>query len=674
MQKLTIRFNVKGLFTNNLHVILDRKDIGIIHPEEHATREISNEGHTLYFVYYVPAIGGSDVPISSDEIYISSTFDSAPEKLEYIFDVSIEKTINVKETMKASFTQMFMSKQQQLNLNANRAFKIRVQQESENSQDIERKQKINIMHYNVEQIMIKLTNNISDNIFEPLDFSEFNNLSEDEKHYSYMDKIFVPALVERTYSELVRHYLENKISMRMMFMVLYQLIHIPYANTIIGDSLKNMTYLCVSGNNINSVLHGNVVEELEKLKLSDFKIIHYKCLDQNEMCDKWNNRDEFDFTKREKSVAKALYDEIVNVQKNEKYFDDLKKSTLMIAMIEKEHPELSGLLPDIKIAMQETFGPLVYHDGKPIMSMTVDMLIADAIHLSKINSINQINDSLSTFLNILCPELEIKPEQYCILQEVFAWLKAYEQETMVLDAMVNNGISRTKKQDNRLAFLNSNKSSSTSNNIRNYVDGQTHDISHAKQNEEGVLYYDYRFMSMNDDEVSNLFNSLSMENKTLNNAIVVGEWTNSVEMQGIAWNNDSIKNCIDKTLKKNFGDKFVVSIKECGVSSEGWMDTTPSIVITGDSNQVMPWLAFIISGEQIILNHMNISIYTVYKPNVDVLSENIYERNQLIEKKVMMLRKKQNPKIINLIKIVTNLVVKELENWVNSQQTQNIYE
>ena len=54
--------------------------------------------------------------------------------------------------------------------------------------------------------------------------------------------------------------------MRMMFMVLHQLTHIPYADTIIGDSFKHMTYLCISGNNINSVLHENVVDELEKLE------------------------------------------------------------------------------------------------------------------------------------------------------------------------------------------------------------------------------------------------------------------------------------------------------------------------------------------------------------------------------------------------------------------------
>ena len=281
MQKLTIRFSAKGLSPNNLHVILDRKDVGVIRPGENATREIDNEGHILYFVYYVPAVGGNDVPISSEEIVISSTFDSAPEKLEYIFDVSIEHTVNFKETMKASFTQMFMSKQQQLNIAANRDFKVIVRQDSENSQDIERKQKINVMHYNVEQAMVKLTKHISNDIFEPLDFTEFDSLSEDEKHYSYMDKMFVPALVERTYAELVRHYLEDEISMRMMFMVLHQLTHIPYADTIIGDSFKHMTYLCISGNNINSVLHENVVDELEKLKASDFNIIHFKCLDQN---------------------------------------------------------------------------------------------------------------------------------------------------------------------------------------------------------------------------------------------------------------------------------------------------------------------------------------------------------------------------------------------------------
>lgn len=669
MQKLTIRFNAKGLFANDLHVILDRKDIGIIHPGENAGIEISNDGHRLYFIYYVTAIGGNDVPISSEEIYISSTFDSAPEKLEYDFNISIKQSINLKENMKASFTQMFMSKQQQLNMNANRNFDIIVVQLPENVQEIQRKQKINCMHYNVEQAIKSLTDQILNNIFEPLDFTEFDNLSEEEKHYSYMDKMFVPILVERMYTELVRYYLEGSISMRMMFMVLHQLTHIPYTDKIIGNSLKHMEYLCISGKNINSVLHGNAVEELEKLRTSNFHIINFKRLDQDEMRDKWNNRESFDFMKRDKGVTKLLYDEIVNVNKSEEYFDDLKKSILMIAMIEREQPELSGLLPDIKIAMQETFGPVIYHEGKPLMSKTVDMLIADAIHFSKVNSIDQINDSLSVFLNILCPNLQIGAEQYCILQEVFAWLKAYKQEAMVLDAMVNNGVSRTKEQDNRLAFLNSNK---TSSNLNIGV-GYTNSVSENGQTCENVLYYDYRFMSMNDTEISTLLNSLSMENHTINNTIVVDEWTNSIEMQGIEWNNASIKKCLEEALKKNFGDRYIISTTECGVASEVSLDTAPAILIAEAEGQAMPWLSFIVSGEQIILNQMNISVYAIYRPDHDILGKNVYERNQRIEKQVLMFRKKQNPKIINLIQIVTNLVVKELENWVNSQQSPNIY-
>lgn len=45
---------------------------------------LSDEGQTLSFVYYVLAIGGGYALIFSEEIHISTTFDSVPEKLEYI--------------------------------------------------------------------------------------------------------------------------------------------------------------------------------------------------------------------------------------------------------------------------------------------------------------------------------------------------------------------------------------------------------------------------------------------------------------------------------------------------------------------------------------------------------------------------------------------------------------
>lgn len=135
-----------------------------------------------------------------------------------------------------------------------------------------------------------------------------------------------------------------------------------------------------------------------------------------------------------------------------------------------------------------------------------------------------------------------------------------------------------------------------------------------------------------------------------------------------------IRNNVDRVLKDNFGDRFNVSIEKCMASAEMAMEETFAIVVSENEGQTMPWLSFLIFGEQIIINHMNISIYTLYRPDKVDLGDNVYEQNQAIQKNVLSLKKKQNPKINNLVQIIFDLIVKELENWVNSQQSQSIYE
>ena len=672
MQKLTIRFNAKGLLANNLHVILDGNDLGVVESGESGSVDISNDQHLVYFGYYVPAIGGEDVPITSEEIYISATSDDAPELLEYIYDVKIINNSSVGKNFKRVFdtSRLFSSKQEVLNRNAKEDFSIAIQQLPENIKEIERKKKINAIHLKVESVMLKLEEHVTNDILSQMDFDELNNLTEEEKQYPNMENIYVPALVERTYATLVRLYLEEEIGIDMMFAGLAQLMNVPYAKSILGDSFKHANYLWASGNAINSVLHrGKAVEELRNLAESDFEIIHFNRLPQNEMRDKWNSRDKYDFMKKEKSVCKVLYDQIVNVDKDETYFDDFKKSILKIAIIERQNPEMKGLLQEIKLAAVETFGPIVCKEDKAIVGTTVDMIIADALYYSKVNFVDTINDELTTFLNVICPEYKIKADQYCILQEIFAWLNAYRQEKMVLEAMVNNAIPRTKEQDARLTFLNSTKTVSSNQVSTNYSVEQLQDNVN-----EDVVRYDYQFMTMSEPEIFDFFNSISLENKTYDEAIVVDEWTNSIEMRGITWNSNTIKNSIDKVMKENFGERFVVSIEKSVALSEMSMEETDSIIISEKEGCTMPWLSFLILGEQIIINHMNISIYTLYRPNKVELSENMYVRNQAIQKSVLSLKKKQNPKVNNLIHIISELVVKELENWVNTSQTQNIYE
>ena len=57
-----------------------------------------------------------------------------------------------------------------------------------------------------------------------------------------------------------------------------------------------------------------------------------------------------------------------------------------------------------------------------------------------------------------------------------------------------------------------------------------------------------------------------------------------------------------------------------------------------------------------------------------LLHENVYDKNSLILGKVQMLKNSQHPKMNNLIKMMTNLIIKELETWINSKREDSIYD
>lgn len=60
---------------------------------------------------------------------------------------------------------------------------------------------------------------------------------------------------------------------------------------------------------------------------------------------------------------------------------------------------------------------------------------------------------LDEFLEYTCKTLDIPGSQYNILQKVFAYFEAYEQEKRILENMVNNYITRSSEQEDRLTFL-----------------------------------------------------------------------------------------------------------------------------------------------------------------------------------------------------------------------------
>lgn len=244
--------------------------------------------------------------------------------------------------------------------------------------------------------------------------------------------------------------------------------------------------------------------------------------------------------------------------------------------------------------------------------------------------------------------------QYNILQAVFNSFGAYKQEEAVLEAMARNTVRMTTEQQ-RLGFLKSQTHhSSTIRATANYVSTSFPD---GEEPHDDKLLYDYRIMTMNDSEVGTFFNNLSMKNATTSMAIVVDEWNKTIESKGIEWDEIEAQKYIDTMLSSNFGNRYKTEVIDSGAYVEGWEEYLPSILVTDCSPKGYPWLSYVISGDQMMANQVTLSIYSVYLPQKDHLSESIYERNSGIYSKVQLLKKRQNPRINNNIKLIVDLII-----------------
>lgn len=87
----------------------------------------------------------------------------------------------------------------------------------------------------------------------------------------------------------------------------------------------------------------------------------------------------------------------------------------------------------------------------------IDVIIAEAIRLSRASSYDEYTEKLKNWL-IYCGD-RVDTDQLVLLQNVFAYLQAYELEKVVLEYVVQNNLPHTEAQSERLAFLRKQSSS-----------------------------------------------------------------------------------------------------------------------------------------------------------------------------------------------------------------------
>ncbi len=185
--------------------------------------------------------------------------------------------------------------------------------------------------------------------------------------------------------------------------------------------------------------------------------------------------------------------------------------------------------------------------------------------------------------------------------------------------------------------------------------------------------YEYRSITWKENDIVNYFDALSMQNQTVLFPFVINEWTKNITVNGIKWSIENVANRINEVLIENFGEKFKVNIVESGRTGE-YVDFDKTALIVNKLDTGYPWITFNVIGEQMMKNQITLSVYAMYTPAFDDnLGKSIFERNMGMCNKLLMLNEKQNPKINNYMTNLTDLIIKELEKWINNQNESNIY-
>lgn len=492
------------------------------------------------------------------------------------------------------------------------------------------------------------------------DYSQIDRLPEEYRNSDEF-KTEIMEVKNITYKQCVDAYLNFNKSVQYIMLMLRPLESVKEFTDEISHSLRHFDYFMKPGADVRSVLtdYDSIEDGIED--------INENCVFDKELYGKLYMQHEVIRRLFQEEKYQEAFNNIACADFDETIYDYAKKMLIRLAIRASNSVKATTsydvsrkLVDDLFRAMRTVYTPEGEHKYSYIRIPVVDMIIADAFKYGQSGMIDQVDDELKQFLkNFIINRDEMDAEQFEVLRKVFAYLKAYAQERTVLEFMVINNIPRNAEQENRLIFLK------RANN-GNYTDS----LGDAPkeifvEEEQGKLTYDYRSITWNESQIKSYLNAFSGENRTLKTRMVIDEWNKNLEMKGVRWNLNDIKASLEKCLLSNFGDRYILESVEAGAVSGDQVDYTESILIK-ESNEKYPWIQFIISAEQLTLNQISFSIYTLYNPNEDMQNESdCFRINSMIGNKLVSLKQKQNPKVNNYIAIVKNVVIAELENYLN---------
>jgi hypothetical protein len=503
----------------------------------------------------------------------------------------------------------------------------------------------------------------NNNLVGNRDYSILSELS-DSVRQSEIYKEWLVNIKKNYFSSLLKLYIEKSCGYERIFSTIYDLYTIPEYKEKFSNYLRHYDYY--TKNAINSVLNEeDPISELIELANNRDAIGEYISDELAESV--FSIEDCINKGETEKAIENLL---LINVNEIDLY--NIKKALIISVMTEGTTDQDTKKYEIIKKMYNKAYAFIGTIDDKTFVLNTVDEIIAETIRCSYVNVYSTVDEMLDIFIQFTCKKFRIQKSQYNILQKVFAYFGAYEEEKRVLESMVENHITRSSIQEERLAFLQKGNYKNdillkNTNTDKNFI-------------KDGDFIYEYRSVNWDAKRIEEFFENLSLQNSSVEYPFVVKEWNKDVNMVIKDINMENIGKLINDAFHDNYGNRFKVRLLT-SKTTDDYADSTETIAIMSDKDEEIQngysWIVYFVTIEKISNQQIAFSIYTLYFPALDAEimgDKSVIEKNRICSQKIIVLKEVQNPKINRNVENVNNIIIDVLEKWANNEnEKEDIY-
>lgn len=246
----------------------------------------------------------------------------------------------------------------------------------------------------------------------------------------------------------------------------------------------------------------------------------------------------------------------------------------------------------------------------------VDVIIADMYAIKQMGGEDVLRNRIHNIL-----ETTDIAKELTLIASALMWIKAYQEENMILQHMLSVGIQMSAKMQERLQFLT-------------IDDGKAPNSFDVVSN-RSVMYFDVSALAWKDDEYTRLFETLVFQEKTLSYSLAVrDEDKNLFITNGINLPDISV---IFSKLNSFFADEYdnavTATIKKCIAVSGSGEENMEGILVESNECKQMGILVHVAR----IGKKLNIKFYTLFMPSGARLADQ--------KKQAISLYKKLSPSV-----------------------------